>query len=327
MNAWTEMSGKLLSGCVLAAACALPSHAQQDYPSKPVRILVGFLPGSTSDAAGRLVAQMLTDRYKQSVIVDNQSGANGLVAIQAVTRAAGDGYTLLLATAGALTISPVAEKDLPYNPLTSFRPVALVGAFPYVLGARSDFPANDIKGLVAYSKANPGKLFFGSAGNYSVNHLGIEWLKALTGLDAQHVPFKGGSGALAELVAGRIDITLASPGSGMPQVTSGKIKGLAVTSAERTPLAEGLPTAIESGVPGYVVQPWNGMVGPASLSPQIANRLNDVINEGLKRPVYQAVLTKQGMYPLIDTPEGFQKLIAKELATWTDVVKRSPVQK
>lgn len=302
------------------------ANAQLDYPSKPARILVGFLPGGTADASARIASQILGDRFRQSFIVDNRTGANGLVAIQAVTSSPGDGYTLLMATTGALTISPVAEKNLPYNPLTSFKPIALVGAFPYALAARNDLPISNVKGLIEYSKNNPGKLFFGSAGTYSVNQLGIEWLKALTGLDAQHVPFKGGSGALTELLAGRIDFTLASLGGAMPLIAAGKLKGLAVTSPMRTSLAEGLPTVVESGVPKFVVQPWVGLVGPASLQQQIATKLNETLNEALKLPANQAALARQGMYPLTDTPEGFQRLIAQELATWGDIVKRLPVE-
>ena len=329
-NAFHNLHNRMFTlgaACLALGAAVTPAQAQQNYPNKPVRILVGFLPGSTADAAGRVVGQILTERFKQSVLVDNRSGANGLVAIQTLTSSPGDGYTLLLATTGALTISPAVEKDLPYNSLTSFKPIALVAAFPYVIGARHDLPVNDVKGLVAYSKANPGKLNFGSAGNYSANHLGIEWLKGLTGLDAQHVPFKGGTAALTELVAGRIDFTLASPGTAMQQVSAGKIKGLAVTSATRTPLAEGLTTAVEQGIQGFVVQPWNGLMGPASLGIPIVNRLNEVINEGLKQPAYQDALFKQGMYALTDTPEGFQRLIAQELTTWAGVIKRSVVEK
>ena len=328
MNSAVKRCALRLSPWVLAlllgAGLAPMAAAQQDYPAKPVRLLVGFLPGGTADAAARLASQILGDRFRQSFIVDNRTGANGLVAIQAVMSSPGDGYNLLMATTGALTISPVAEKNLPYNPLTSFRTIALVGAFPYAIAARNDLPVSNLRGLIEYSKSNPGKLFFGSAGTYSVNQLGIEWLKVLTGLDAQHVPFKGGSGALSEVLAGRIDFTLASLGGAMPLIAAGKIKGLAVTSPNRTSLAEGLPTAVESGVPKFIVQPWVGLVGPASLVQPVVVRLNEVINEALKVPANQAALAKQGMYPLTDTPEGFQRLIAQELATWADIVKRLP---
>ncbi|MBI4191443.1 MAG: tripartite tricarboxylate transporter substrate binding protein [Betaproteobacteria bacterium] len=311
---------------MLIAFAAVPSAAQQQYPSKPVRIIVGVVPGGSADAMGRIVAQILTERFKQNVIVDNRPGANFLIALQLLMNSSPDGYTLAVGTTGALTVSPAVEKNLPYNSLTSFSPVALAVAFPYILTARRDLPVNDIKGLIEYSKNHPGKMFFGGAGHLSVNHLGIEWLKSLTGLDAQHVPFKGSGEALIELIAGRLDFSLLNAGAAMPQIAAGKLKGLAVTSPARVPLAEGIPTMIESGVPGFAVQAWNGILGPAHLPRQIVVKLNEAINEGLQRSDTRGQLAKLILYPITDTPEGFQRLIAQELGNWREVVKRAKLQ-
>jgi len=312
-----------LVAMLLMALVPATGEAQEDYPTRPVRIIVGATPGGSADEIGRIIAQILTDRFKQNVIVDNRPGANFLVALQLLMKSAPDGYTLAVGTTGALTITPVLEKSLPYDPLKSFTPVALAVAFPYILAARLDLPVNDIKGLVAHSKKYPNTLSFGGAGHLSANHLGIEWLKGLTGLDAQHVPFKAGGAALIELIAGRLDFSLLNAGAAIPHIKAKRIKGIAVTSATRIALVGDLPTIIESGVPGFVVQPWNGILGPAKLPQQIVRKLNQTINEGLQRPDRRGRFEQLVMNPIPDAPEGFQKLIAQELNLWREVVKRA----
>ena len=311
---------------VLLSLAIVPAAAQQPYPSKAAKILVGMTAGGPTDAAGRIVAQVLTERLKQSFVVENRAGANSLLAIQALTGSTPDGYTLLVTTSGALTMTPVVEKNLPYNPLTSFTPVALATAYPYIIVVRRDFPGNNIKDPIQYSTHNPGKLSYGSVGIYSANHLAVEWLRRLTGLDAQHVPYKG-VGTLTAVIAGEIDFAPVNAGVAIPQIKAGKLKGLAVTSPARIRQADDLPTMIESGVPGFVVQPWNGIVGPANMSQEIVTKLNKEINEGLQRPDIQTRLYDIAMYTITDTPEGYKRLIAQELALWGEIVKSIEVRK
>src|SRR5690606_23083371 len=237
---------------VFLAMAVTPAPAQQPYPSKPPKILVGMSAGGPTDLAGRIVAQALTNRFKQTFVVENRPGANSLIAIQALTGSDADGYTLMVTTSGALTMSPVVRKDLPYDPLKSFTPIALCTAYPYIIVARKDLPAKDVKGLIEYSKTNPGKISYGSVGVLSANHLAVEWLKRATALNAQHVPYKGVA-TLTAVIAGDIDFAPVNAGVALPQMRAGKVKALAVTSPSRIPQAPELPTMIESGVPGFVV--------------------------------------------------------------------------
>lgn len=298
----------------------------QTYPARVVKVLVGFPPGGGSDVVARMMSERLGERFRQPFVVENRLGANGVIAMQAVISSPSDGYTLMVTTSGSLTVSPLLQKNMPHDLVTSFTPVALAVAFPFILFARSDFPASDVKGLVQYARDNPGKLSYGSPGIGSSNHLGGEWFKSLNKIDMTHVPYKGDAAAMADIIAGRLDIAFGPAILALPQVKSGKIKSLASTSSIRTRFAQGIPTMIESGAPEFIIEPWNGLVGPAGLPRDIVLRLNQAVNEELGRDDIQARLTEMNLYSITDTPEGFRRRLEQQLAHWSGVIKQAKIQ-
>ena len=308
----------------IGLATALASAADS-YPAAPITIVSGFAPGGPTDAAARLAAKLLEDKFKQTVIVDTKAGANGLISIQALKRAKADGYTLLAVTAGMATITPVVKKAPGYEPTKDFTPIAIIGEFPYVLVSRNSFPADDPAGLIDYAKKNPGKVTFGSAGIGSSNHLAGEWFAKLAGVSLTHVPYKGDSAGVTDLVAGRVDVYFMAPSVAMPQVQAGKMKVLGVASAAPTPLAPGVKNLISKAVPGFEMGSWIGLVGPAGLPRDIVERINVTINESMRDPQYHNVLSTLGQDPVSVTPEQFASRIRKELKTWEGVANDAKI--
>lgn len=307
-----------------AALVALSATAQQ-YPSGPITILCGFAAGGPTDAAARIAAKVLGDALGQSVIVDTRAGANGLISAQALKKAKPDGYTLLAVTAGMLTVTPAVKANVGYDPLKDFTPVAIVGEFPYVLVARSNFPANDTAGLVDYAKKNPGKVNYGSAGVGSSNHLAGEWFSSLAGVSMVHVPYKGDAPAVADLIAERLDVYFMTPSVAMPQVAAGKMKVLGVASNAATPLVPGVKDLVSKAVPGFQMGSWIAIVGPEGMPRPIVQQLNAAINERMKMPQNLQALATQGQDPVPGSAEQFAARIRTELATWTKVATESKI--
>ena len=296
----------------------------QTYPNKPIRLVVPFPPGGPTDVMARLIAQRLSSTLG-SVILENKAGAGGTIGTKAVAAAEPDGYNLLFGGTSTLAINPAVYKDLRYDPVTSFAPVAMVSTSPFVLVVHPSVPVHSVGELVGYAKANPGKVNFGSAGVGTTPHLAGELFKSLTGVDVVHVPYKGGGPVLTDLVAGQIQMTFELTAVLLPLIRAGKLRALAVATEERNPDLPEVPTMIESGVPGCLVSSWFGIVGPAGMPLHVIDRLNLEINRGLRSAEIVASLAQLGSQPKIGTAQEFATLIATEAQRWRSVAKSTAI--
>ena len=296
----------------------------QTYPNKPIRLVVPFPPGGPTDVMARLIAQRLSSTLG-SVILENKAGAGGTIGTKAVAAAEPDGYNLLFGGTSTLAINPAVYKDLRYDPVTSFAPVAMVSTSPFVLVVHPSVPVHSVDELVRYAKANPGKVNFGSAGVGTTPHLAGELFKSLTGVDVVHVPYKGGGPVLTDLVAGQIQMTFELTAVLLPLIRAGKLRALAVATEERNPDLPEVPTMIESGVPGCLVSSWFGIVGPAGMPLHVIETLNLEINRGLRSAEIVASLAQLGSQPKIGTAQEFATLIATEAQRWRTVAKSTAI--
>ena len=296
----------------------------QTYPNKPIRLVVPFPPGGPTDVMARLIAQRLSSTLG-SVILENKAGAGGTIGTKAVAAAEPDGYNLLFGGTSTLAINPAVYKDLRYDPVTSFAPVAMVSTSPFVLVVHPSVPVHSVGELVGYAKANPGKVNFGSAGVGTTPHLAGELFKSLTGVDLVHVPYKGGGPVLTDLVAGQIQMTFELTAVLLPLIRAGKLRALAVATEERNPDLPEVPTMIESGVPGCLVSSWFGIVGPAGMPLHVIDRLNLEINRGLRSAEIVASLAQLGSQPKIGTAQEFATLIATEAQRWRTVANSTAI--
>lgn len=305
----------------LALLTGATAHAQTAYPTKPMRLICAFAPGGATDYLARQVAQQLTQQLGQQVVVENRPGAGGVIGTEIGARAAPDGYTLTAGSSAGFTVAPNMVAKLPYDPARDFTPVGMYASFPYVLIVHPSVPARSVKELVTLAKAQPGKLNFGSAGNASGNHLAIEQLMTLAGFRMTHVPFKGGVLALTALMAGEIDVAFDPMITTLPQLKSGRIRALSVSTTKRSALMPQLPTTDEAGVKGYDATNWSGILVPAATPRAIVERINTAINTGMSRPDVRERLTTQGAEPLTGTPEDLGELIKRELARTAKIIK------
>lgn len=322
MKPWMKLNGLLIT--LLAALFVAPLQAMaaagDDYPARPVRLLVPNPPGGGSDAVARILAQKLTERFSQQFVVDNRAGGGGIIANETVARANPDGYTLLLAFIGPVAISPALTR-VPYDSVKDFAPVALTAAGQYMLVLHPSVPAKSLKDFVAYAKANPGKINYASAGNGSPLHLAAELFKSRAGINMTHIAYKGGGPATAAILAGEVQAVFGSLTSAIPQVRAGKLTALGVTGAARSPLAPEFATIAELGFPGFEITSWYGVLAPARTAPVIITRLNGALNEALRAKDVIDSLRRQGLDATGGTPEVFAAHIKSELAKWAKVVK------
>lgn len=305
----------------VALLCVAPLATGQAYPSKPIRLVVPFPPGGAVDFYARVVQQPLSELLGQQIVIDNKAGASGMVGAEAVAKAPADGYTLLLGNIASLAINVGIYAKMPYDPLRDFTPVVRTVDVNYVLVVHPSVPAKSVTELVAYAKANPGKLSYGSAGSGSLPHLGTELFKAQTGTDLLHVPYKGGGPMVTDLLGGNVQVAIADQANLMPHVHSGKLRALAVATSKRSPNAPDLPTIAETGLAGYEATAWQGLVGPAGLPPEIVRRLNDAFNQAMAMPAVREKLIGGGLEPVGGTPEQFGRFIASEIVKWTKIAK------
>jgi tripartite-type tricarboxylate transporter receptor subunit TctC len=310
--------GAWLLGLVLSGA---GSARADDYPSRPVKVIVPTPPGGPVDVVGRLTANYLQTSLGQAFVVENRSGAGNTIGSKDAAEAAPDGYTLLFSAASGLIIAPLLHPDAGYDPLTSFDPVALVGASSSILVVNPAVPAHSVAELVAYAKANPGKVNFSSGGIGVLPHLIGELFKARAGVDIVHVPYKGGGPSITDLMAGNVQMTFEATSVLLPLIQAGKLRALAVTTPKRIPQLPDVPTMIESGYPGFVTVAWTGLLAPAHTPKAIIDKLNGTINRGLKKPEFEGALAKISVDPLGGTPEEFTDTMKTELARWTPLVK------
>jgi tripartite-type tricarboxylate transporter receptor subunit TctC len=291
----------------------------QEWPQRPIRIVVPFGPGGGADIIGRIVAQSMQEKLGQPVVIENRPGAGGTLGNEAVARADKDGYTLGMMTAGQI-IAAVMNKSLRYDTLTAFDPVSLVATAGLIIVARPDFPANDVKALIASAKANPGKISFASPGFGATQHFTGELFRQTAGIDILHVPFRSSPEAISAVVGKQVDVLFDTISAVLGQVQSGQLKALAVTGKDRFPAVPDVPAAIESGVlPGYDVTTWYGVFAPRDIPPAIVARLNRTINESLTEAAVQERLTKAGVVVGGSTPDAFGKHMAAEVARWNKV--------
>ncbi|MDB5751395.1 MAG: extra-cytoplasmic solute receptor [Ramlibacter sp.] len=322
----TQLTRRLAFAAVAATfgVAAAPVLAQAAWPTKPITMVVPFPPGGPTDLVARVLAQKLGEQLGQNVLVDNKGGANGNIGAMAVARAPADGYTILYNTS-SITLSPALYKSLSYSVEKDFAPVALTAVVPLALVVHPGIPANTVKEFVAYAKANPGKLTYGSAGNGNVTHLGAFQFAQANGIEAVHAPFKGSAPADVALVAGDIQFMTDTINSVMGFVKDKRLKLLAVTSSRRMSLFPDVPTLAESGMPGFEVGAWQGVMVPAATPKPIVERLSAEINKALQSAHVRASLAVQGAEPLGSTPAEYGAYVKKELARWAQVVKASGV--
>ena len=304
------------------AACLASATA---YPDKPIRFVVTFPAGGGNDLVARALAEGMSKDLGQQVIVDNRSGGNTVIGTEYVATRPPDGYTILFASFNFAT-NPSLLKSLPYDTDKAFEPVVLIGRYPNVVVAPPDRPFKTMQEFIAYAKANPGRLNYGSSGNGTSTHLSAEMLKVLAKLDIIHVPYKGGGPAIIDLLGGRLDVYFATASSVGPHVRSGKLRALAVTSASRLPTYPDLPTVAESGVPGFESIAWYGVLAPAGTPPEIIVRLNASVAVAAQAEGFRKRSEDDGLVVSIEGPEALAKLLVTERARWQRVVREANIK-
>jgi tripartite-type tricarboxylate transporter receptor subunit TctC len=312
------MKGKtFVCAVALSALLCAHAHAQRadaDYPNRPIRMIVPLPPGGSVDPTARMVAARISPRLKQQVIVDNRPGGSGTIAAETVARAIPDGYTLFFTTPTVIVNAPLMSKKLPYNPARDFAPVSLVVSNPFLLTVPASLPVNSLQDLIALAKRKPGALNFGTSGDGAPQHIAVELLKSMAGVDIVQVPYKGGGQIQADLLAGRIQLYATSIIGVMPHVRSGKIKALAVTTTRRASALPDVPTVAEAGVPGYSFDTWYAVFTTARTPTPIINRLNREIVAALADPELIKSMTEQGSELRGSTPEALAALVKIETA-------------
>jgi tripartite-type tricarboxylate transporter receptor subunit TctC len=315
----------LLFVALITAAHAQTSPAQT-YPSRPIRLIVPFPPGGSTDILSRALAQKLSEGLSQPVVIDNRPGAGGSIGSEAAAKATPDGYTLVMGQLGPLAVSPAIYKNLPYDPVKSFAPVSLMAMVPSVLVVNPQVAAASAGELIAYARANPGKLTYGSAGSGSTSHLTTEYFKLATGTDILHVPYKGVGPMLTDLISGQLSMGINGAPAVMPHVNSGRLRALAVTGLTRLPSLPQIPTLDESGVKGFDASGWYGILAPAGTAREIVMKLNAEIRRIMQTPELRARLDNEGAIPAAGSPEEFAAFIVSEIARWGAVLKRAGIE-
>jgi len=301
--------------------CVSLSAFAQAFPSKPVRLIVPFPPGGAVDYYARAVQNRLQETLGQPILIENRSGAGGMVGADLVVKAAPDGYTLLVGNIAALAMNVGLYSKMTYDPRKDLTPIIRTVAVNYVMAVHPSVPARSVKEFIDYAKANPGKLSYGSAGSGSAPHLATELLKQRAGIDMLHVPFKGGGPMVADLLGGQIHIVIADQANLMPHVKAGKLRALAVGTLERSPTYPDIPTIAESGFPGFEARAWQGIAGPAQLPADIVRQLNTAFAKAMAFPEVHQRLLDGGLDPITGTPEAFAAFIRSEIEKWSKVAK------
>jgi tripartite-type tricarboxylate transporter receptor subunit TctC len=311
---------------VLLAVLAQIAFAQSGYPTRTITMVVGFAPGGGTDTVARIVAKKVGEAVGQTVIVENKAGAGGTVAVHQVAKSAPDGYTIVLANVGSLTVAPYLIAKLPYDPLRDLAPITMAVEFPNVLVVQPSMPAKTLAEFVQLAKASPGKIGYGSSGIGGIGHLAGALLGIVADIDIVHVPYKGGGPAMQDLLGGQIPAMIATPPTALPHVKAGKIRALATTGAARAALMPDVPTVAESGYPGYEATNWYAYLAPAGTPKDVLARLERELVQALHAPDVREQLDRQGMEAKPGTPEELTKTMERELATWGKVVKAAKIQ-
>ena len=315
----TRRQAMVLAGAA-GAALAAPALAQAPWPNKPVRFVVPFPPGQAADIFARLMAEKLTDVWKQQVVVENKAGGSGIPATEYGKAAAPDGYTLMVVSSGTFGVNPSLYPDLPYKPLVDFLPISNIFLVPLVIVAHPSFPANSLGELIALARKEPGQLSYASAGPGTSQHLSMELFKLRAKLDIVHVPYKGSGPAMADLLGGHVKLMMDSTASALQPISDKRIKALAVTTARRAaPPLDGIP-AIAETIPGFDAAGWSGLAAPARTPPEIVARVNKDVNALLQDPAMVREIERRAAMPAPGSPIQFAEFIKKEIDTWGEVV-------
>ena len=301
----------LVSGIVMA----------QPYPNRPIRLVVAFPPGGATDVYARIVQARFSEALGQNIVIENRAGAGGMIGADLVAKAPPDGNTLLIGNIAALAMNVGVYAKMPYDPAKDFAPVLRTVDVSYALVVHPGVPAKNVQEFIAYAKANPGKLSYGSAGSGSAPHLATELLKQRAGIDILHVPYKGGGPMVADLLGGQIQVGIGDQANLMPQVKAGKLRVLAVGSLRRSPNYPEVPTIAESGLPGFEAGAWQGLAAPAGTPPDVVKRLNETLVKVMQMPDVKERLLGAGLEPLGGSPEEFAQFIKSEIAKWSKVAK------
>lgn len=307
------------------AMCA--AHAQpQGYPARPVVLVVPFPPGGAVDIMGRLVGKKLGDRLGQPVVIENRAGAGTIVGAGYVAKAAPDGYTLFISSGSTFTVNPAINANLPYDPVKSFEPIGLVARVPLILLANRDVPVDNLKQMMAAVKAAPGKYAYGSFGNGTTGHFAGEMILGATGMQLQHIPYKGSAPAIADLIGGQIPFSVDTIAASLPHIKSGKIKVIAVAGARRATLLPEVPTVAESGFPGFDADSWVAIAAPRGLPPDVKSRLEKALAQTMKDHEIQEKLVANGLEPAYATPEQVSAMIDKDLPRMRAIAQKAGIQ-
>jgi tripartite-type tricarboxylate transporter receptor subunit TctC len=321
------MIRKLLIGVLGVLVCfnGFAFAQEPKFPTKPIRMIVGYAPGGGSDIMGRLIAPYITEAMGQSIIIENRAGAAQNVAAEVVARAPNDGYTLFMSSA-ALGVNVSLYSKLNYDPVKDFAPVAVFATSPNLLLVQPSCPAKNVAEFIALIKKNPSKFNYSSSGTGSTQHLSGEMLKLMINTDITHVPYKGTSPSMTALASGEVDFSFSNIPAAQPMLSGGKIKAIGITSAKRSALFPELQTMIEGGLPGFVTATWYGLLAPAGTPRNVVNALNAVIVKTVQKEDFRAKLAQLGADPITESPEYFQKMLLEEIDRWSKVVKAAKIK-
>jgi tripartite-type tricarboxylate transporter receptor subunit TctC len=308
---------------LLAFAAFAGLALAQAYPSRPVRLVVPFPAGSTPDIVGRTLGQKLADAWGQPVVVENKPGAGGNIGTAEVARALRDGYTLLIGSNGPIAVNQTLYKDLPYSPAKDLKPISLLAAAPQLLVVHPSVPAGDLRQFVDYARANPDKMSYGSVGAGSASHLTMELLKSQAKIAIVHVPYKGFPPAVQDLLSGNIQATFAIVPAVLPQVRSGRLKALAVTSAKRTALAPDIATVAEQGFQYFDATAWQGLLSPAGIPPDAFERIANEVQKAMRQPDVKQILESQGFEVIGSSPQAYETFLRAEREKWARIVRET----
>jgi tripartite-type tricarboxylate transporter receptor subunit TctC len=321
------MTRRLLIG-VLGVLFCLNGYAfaqEPKFPTKPIRMIVGYAPGGGSDIMGRLIAPQITEAMGQPVVIENRAGAAQNVAAELVARSPNDGYTLFMSSA-ALGVNVSLYSKLNYDPIKDFAPIVVFATSPNLLLVQPSFPAKNVTEFIALVKKNPGKFNYSSSGTGSTQHLSGEMLKLMLNTEITHVPYKGTSPSMTALASGEVDFSFSNIPAAQPMLSAGKIKAIGITSAKRSALLPDLQTMIEGGLPGFVTQTWYGLLAPAGTPRSVVNALNAVVVKAVQKEDFRAKLAQLGADPITESPEYFQKMLHEEIERWSKVVKAAKIK-
>jgi tripartite-type tricarboxylate transporter receptor subunit TctC len=322
----TRREAVALAGGGLASLGVAQAGAQPAYPARPVKLIVPYPAGGTTDLLGRLVADQLKSGLGATVVVENKPGAGTTLGAEQVARSEPDGYTLLMATSTTLAINKTLYKKLPYDPVKDFTPVTMTTAYPYIMVVNPKLGVKTLQEFVALAKSKPGELNYGTTGVGAANHLVTELFDSKSKIRMTHIPYRGTALAVTDLLAGQVQMVFADPISALPHIKAGTLIALAVTSKDRSPVAPAVPTISESGYPGFDAIAWHGILAPANTPPAIVNRLNAEIVKALKDPETVGLLETQAMQTVGNSPEAFAVFIKQDIAIWKQVAEQARVE-